>query len=198
MAADLFIYIDDVRNTAPNEKDCWEGAHQVCCRMTWLGIQDAARKRNYPSQIPRAWAGTIAGTRMIQAGIDGLSRGDKAEGISLGMSTKLFIPIHLLPLDRNKLLEKWIRSLWGEDKQGKLELLEPEGWYDSTMKVGQYLWNVAPAAGEAAVEQLGSHIHGRPENTHIFLIPRLCTCHWRKQLGKICDIVLTIEPIHKF
>ena len=59
IAADLFIYIDNVRNTATSERDCWEGGHQVCCRMTWLGIQDAARKKNYPSQTPRAWAGTI-------------------------------------------------------------------------------------------------------------------------------------------
>ena len=59
MAADLFIYIDDVRNTAPSEEECWAGAHQVCCRLTWLGIQDAARKKNFASQTPRAWAGSI-------------------------------------------------------------------------------------------------------------------------------------------
>ena len=59
IAADLFVYIDDVRNTAPSEVEGWKGAHQVCCRLGWLGIQDAARKRNYPSVTPRAWAGTI-------------------------------------------------------------------------------------------------------------------------------------------
>lgn len=33
----------------------------MCCHLTWLGIQDAVRKKhNYPSQTPsRAWAGTI-------------------------------------------------------------------------------------------------------------------------------------------
>ena len=59
MGADLYIYIDDLRNTAPSELEGWEGAHQVCCRLTWLGIQDAPRKRTFSSQTPRAWAGAI-------------------------------------------------------------------------------------------------------------------------------------------
>ena len=46
------------------------------------------------------------------------------------------------------------------------------------------------------MEQLAEHIHEWPENTFIFLIPRLCT--WQKQLGKICDVILTIQPKHKF
>ena len=66
------------------------------------------------------------------------------------------------------------------------------------MDVGNFLWIVAPAAGEVAVEQLCSHIHGRPETHHIFIIPRLCTCSWRKQLLKACDVVLTIQPKYKF
>ena len=59
MAADLFTYIDDLRNTAPSSPECWDGLHQVCSRLTWLGLQDAARKRNGPTQTPRAWAGSI-------------------------------------------------------------------------------------------------------------------------------------------
>ena len=35
-------------------------------------------------------------------------------------------------------------------------------------------------------------------NTHIFLIPRLCTVHYRKQLLKCCDVVLTIDCMHPF
>ena len=59
MAADLFIYIDDLRNTGPTEEECWGGAHQVCCRLTWFGLQDAPRKRNFATQTPRAWSGSI-------------------------------------------------------------------------------------------------------------------------------------------
>ena len=452
-AADLFIYIDDVRNTAPSEEECWRGAHQVCCRLTWLGIQDAPRKKNFPTQTPRAWAGTIihsdqgvvtvlvseekwdktkswvdwilehvgdeigmnhkelercrgflvyvsrtytsfkpylrglhktidgwrpfrdaegwkinweimaakesgewshlldlepdefvkpvgrlrkdfeylkvltsmeappkvvrrrkgvgtafygfgdasgkgfgfaveidgvthsefgqwnecfenehsnfkelrnlvnavesaysngklegcelyiftdnfvaecsyynggsnvnkaldelvfrlwklqmdgkfslfmyhvAGTRMIQAGIDGLSRGDKSEGIARGMSVLEFVPIHKDPFYRSPSLRDWIYSLWNSEVLGELVELEPKQWFTKAMDTGNYLWNVAPGAAETAVEQLCSHIHGRPGNTHLFVVPRLCTSHWRNQLGKACDIVLTILPVHEF
>ena len=453
MAADLFIYIDDLRNTAPSELEGWEGAHQICCRLAWLGIQDAPRKRNYSSQTPRAWAGSIvhsdqdavtllvseekwiktkkwidwvlenvsnaggmchkkllscrgfliyvsrtyrpfkpylrglhktidgwrpfrdeegwkltyaimeakeqgvwgellklepdefikpvkrlkadfqilkrltsanappkvirrrtgcgvaiygfgdasgkgfgscieiegisysqygqwsacieekhsnykelknlvmavekayqdgkldncelylftdnyvaecayynggsnlnreldelvfrlwemqmegtftlyfyhvAGTRMIASGIDGLSRGDKAEGVSRGMSIMDFIPLHLSPMTRSPKLEEWLRSWGTESELGKLEILSPEDWFDKEMDVGTFVWDVPPAAGEAAVEQLCCHVHGRPNGTHIFLIPRLCTSHWRKQLGKVCDILITLHPKHEF
>ena len=62
MAADLFSYIDDLRNTGPTAPECWDGLHQVCCRLCWLGLQDAPRKRNSPSLTPRAWAGSILHT----------------------------------------------------------------------------------------------------------------------------------------
>jgi len=56
MAADLFIYIDDLRPTGPSRRECWAAAHQVGCRLTWFGLQDAARKRRKASQKPGAWA----------------------------------------------------------------------------------------------------------------------------------------------
>ena len=122
----------------------------------------------------------IAGTRMIASGIDGLSRGDKAEGISKGVSVLEVILLYLSPLERSPLIRNWIKSWWLEKDFGKLNELTPEGWFDTSMDVGSFLWNVLPAAGEAVVEQLCSHIHGRPEGTHLFIIPRLCTSHWRK------------------
>ena len=59
IASDLFIYIDDLRITGPTETECWEGAHQVYCQLTWLGLQDAPWKKNYATQTPHAWAGSI-------------------------------------------------------------------------------------------------------------------------------------------
>ena len=41
----------------------------------------------------------VAGTRMISSGIDGLSQGDKSEGIAQGVSVLKFIPIHLSASD---------------------------------------------------------------------------------------------------
>ena len=62
LAADLFIYIDDLRPTGPSKRECWAAAHQVGGRLTWFGLQDAARKRRKASQKPGAWAGTVIHT----------------------------------------------------------------------------------------------------------------------------------------
>ena len=49
----------------------------------------------------------IAGTRMIQTGIDGLSRGNTLEGIMGGKSFLEFIPLHLTAFSRSDPLRKW-------------------------------------------------------------------------------------------
>ena len=139
----------------------------------------------------------IAGTRMIECGIDGLSRGDKSEGISLGEDLLSFIPIHLTPFERSPRLLTWIFSWWDEG-YGPLHVMEPEDWFTLTTEPGNYLWNVPPAAGAEVVELLCGHKHRRPDSMHIFLIPRLCTSRWRKQLLKVSDVDLYILPVHDF
>ena len=139
----------------------------------------------------------VAGTRMIESGIDGLSRGDKSEGIAKGVGMLKFIPIHLNGMERSGKLYGWIKSWW-PNELGELKLRTPEDWFAGVMDVGNFLWMVAPGAGEAAVEQLSAHTHGRSNTHHIFIIPRLCTCCWRKQLLKICDVVFTVLPQHYF
>jgi hypothetical protein len=135
----------------------------------------------------------IAGTRMIESGIDGLSRGDKSEGFAKGESILTHIPIHLKPTERSEMLRPWLEeSIWDSKALGPLHWMSPEDWFDDLLKEGNFVWDVPPSAGETAVEQLCSHTHGRPEAMHIFLIPRLCTSHWRKQLLKCCDLVLTL------
>ena len=136
----------------------------------------------------------IAGTRMIESGVDGLSRGDKGEGVSRGLPVLNYIPTHLTPFYRCSSLENWIYAWWNKDNYlGQLKKLTPEDWFSDYNKKGSFLWNVAPTAGEAAVEQLCAHTHAQPYATHIFVIPRLCTSHWRKQLMKACDCVITIQ-----
>ena len=139
----------------------------------------------------------VAGTRMIASGIDGLSRGDKSEGIARGVSVLNFIPIHQSPIERSIKVLDWITSWW-DNSLGELHRMTPEDWFGRVMEKGNFLWDVPPGGGEVAVEQLCAHTHGRPESHHIFLIPRLCTCHWRKQLLKVCDVVLTIQPKFPF
>lgn len=139
----------------------------------------------------------IAGTRMIESGIDGLSRGDKAEGIALGKDVLQYVPLNLFPFDRSLRLLPWVKSWW-DPEYGPLTEMTCDDWFEKTTDGGNFLWNVPPAAGEVAVEQLCTHRHRRPDSMHVFIIPRLYTSQFRKQLLKVADLELVIQPDHAF
>jgi hypothetical protein len=50
----------------------------------------------------------VAGTRMIDQGADGGSRGDLNQGSMAGESILNFVPLHLLALERSAKLEDWV------------------------------------------------------------------------------------------
>ena len=55
IAADLFIYVDDVRLTGSSSDECREAGRRAASIANFLlGIQDAARKRRFGSQKPGA------------------------------------------------------------------------------------------------------------------------------------------------
>lgn len=58
LAADLKIYVDDMRPTGPTERECWEASQRISSMLGYLGNQDASRKRRPPSQQPGSWAGS--------------------------------------------------------------------------------------------------------------------------------------------
>ena len=62
LAADLFIYIDDLRPTGPTEDETWRASQRTSSVLAWLGLQDAARKRRPPEQEGGAWSGSITHT----------------------------------------------------------------------------------------------------------------------------------------
>jgi hypothetical protein len=59
LAANIFIYVDDARVTAPSKEDCWQATRQAASTVNSLGIQEAGRKRRWGSRRPGAWAGSI-------------------------------------------------------------------------------------------------------------------------------------------
>jgi hypothetical protein len=61
-AAEFFFYVDDNRTTGNTEKEAWLAARRVASVCSYLGIQDAARKRRKASRIPGAWAGAVVST----------------------------------------------------------------------------------------------------------------------------------------
>ena len=158
----------------------------------------------------------VSGERMKAQGTDGLSRGNLTVGVMGGQSMISYVPLHLSALERSSCLEPWLRS-WMDDEE--VEFLSPNHWYtrghDHTgvwkttgdftdplamnypeTKTGIYVWTPAPCAAASAIEELRKARHKRQESMHFVLIPRLMMPHWRKQLFKAADIVLTLPCSH--
>jgi hypothetical protein len=134
----------------------------------------------------------VSGTRMIDEGGDGGSRGDLTQGVMAGRPILDYIPLHLSALEREPALESWIRSWWNEEDQGPLTTLRPEGWFEEGQQDGNFLWVPPPAAADVVVEQLGEARHKRPNCMHITVVPRLMTSRWRKGLLKESDLEIVV------
>ena len=64
IASDVFWNIDDGRSTAPSEGECWKVARKISSTLSFLGLQDAGRKRRGPSYSPGEWPGTMINTEL--------------------------------------------------------------------------------------------------------------------------------------
>jgi hypothetical protein len=59
LAPNFFLYVDDVRNHENTEEESWRVARRAASYCYYLGMQDAPRKCQPPTQIPGAWAGSM-------------------------------------------------------------------------------------------------------------------------------------------
>jgi hypothetical protein len=62
IASDVCIYVDDGRSTGKDEERAWRASSKFAKTASFLGLQDAARKRMAPSQDPEPWFGAKAST----------------------------------------------------------------------------------------------------------------------------------------
>jgi hypothetical protein len=62
IAADLFIFVDNLRPTGPSQLEGWKAASRAASKLNYLGIQDAPRKCRDSSKTPGAWAGSVIKT----------------------------------------------------------------------------------------------------------------------------------------
>ena len=60
------------------------------------------------------------------------------------------------------------------------------------MVEGPRLWELPPAAMEPIMEVFNEDRMAHPCRAHVFMVPRLMTHLWRKQLGKDTDLLMTI------
>ena len=140
----------------------------------------------------------ISGKRMKATGVDGLSRGDLTEGVLAGVDPFSFLPFNLGADERSKgAVSSWVRSWWrtkkGEDWGGlPLEEVTAETMFELKDLKTARLWLVAPAVMETALELFCEDRMAHPQWPHVFVIPRLMTHMWRKDLGKDADVLFTV------
>ena len=142
----------------------------------------------------------VAGTRMKEAGVDGLSRGDFLQGIMAGNH-----PLEYLPLNEDAnfraggAVKEWADSWWGRGgtkgsvNEKPLKLLSPEDWFTLYENEEPRLWCPPPAAMETVVELFNDDRLAHPKIPHVFCVPRLMTHLWRKALEKDADLVFRVD-----
>jgi hypothetical protein len=131
----------------------------------------------------------VAGTRMIEQGTDGLSRGDLNNGVMVGRSMLDFVPLHRTAFERSPKLQDWFAS-W--TKPFCSQFLHHDDWFTRAHKDGTFVWAPQPAAADVMLELLCDARHTRPWNAHIVILPTLMTSRWRKQLIKVSDVNFVI------
>ena len=137
----------------------------------------------------------ISGARMIATGIDGLSRGDRDAGITLGYDLRDFVPLGVSAFDYpDNSLETWCKSWMGDDYNPPLQ---PKDWFLKGQLPGVHVWAPPAAAALIALKELARSRHKRPQHlTHVVLIPRLLYQEeWRKRFEKEVDIWFALSPV---
>jgi hypothetical protein len=107
-----------------------------------------------------------------------------------GKDMRTFIPLHLSPTTREPKVKEWFEDV---TRSLKFKWLTPEGWFSDAHSLGNFIWDIPPAAAEVVVEQLGFARLKRPEALHIILVPRLMTGRWRWHLTRGTDGYIKID-----
>ena len=86
IAADYVGYVDDLRPVGSSEAVCNQCARQVSCRLGYLGIQDASRKRQGASKASGVWAGAVVFANEDGVGVNCTQeKWDKTKGYLLSI-----------------------------------------------------------------------------------------------------------------
>ena len=132
----------------------------------------------------------VAGTRMIEQGTDGLSRGDLMTGVMTGVNMLLYVPLNKSVVERQDNVIPWLESVG--NTAYKWRTLTTHKWFDEAFEEGEFIWTPPPAIADVAVDLLCDARHIRTRTAHMFVYPALMTNRWRKKLGKVADFVFTI------
>jgi hypothetical protein len=130
----------------------------------------------------------ISGDRMIETGVDGLSRGDFESGMLLGYDVRHYLPLARTAFDvAGSTLIPWLKDWMGKDYQRPLD---PEGWFWDGHLPGVHVWIPPPAAALIALRQLARARHKRSYDvTYVVIIPRILYWEeWQTRFEKEMDL----------
>ena len=199
--AEIFIYTDNF----VFESCYYKGYSKTSPELSdvILRLYKAAREGGLTLHV--IW---IAGTRMKEIGVDGLSRGDMLDGIMAGMD-----PVNLVPISQGAdqrsagAVTRWIRGWWKQAQTpgcaetfGQAPLVEvtKDNMFELRNVVGSRLWVLPPAVMETALEMFTEDRVAHPWNAHVFAVPQLMTHLWRHSLGKDADLSFTVQTGNHF
>ena len=128
----------------------------------------------------------IVGTKMIKAGIDGLSWRNNLGGMTKGMNHLQFFLLDQVAAAKSAKLEPWIRTWWGES----LRSLSAKDWFKH--KVDNLLWGTPLTAEDTALEILLNSRIQRPYKSHVMVVPWLMKFSWRNQMGKEAELLFSV------
>ena len=154
----------------------------------------------------------VAGTRMIEQGTDGLSRGNMLEGVMMGDAMLKFVPLHLNALELSEGLKERIRSTFTNIYHESVEFLEPIDWFERghdikdwymtsdgleipAYQIGTFVWTPPPALASIALDEIRQARHKRQDSFHVFIVPKLMVPEWRRDVFKAADFVLELPPV---
>jgi hypothetical protein len=136
----------------------------------------------------------IAGTRMIEIGVDGLSRGEKHIGALADMPESA-APLHLSALQRSVSLRSWLTEWLGDS----FRVATPKDWFQAAQQIGSdsrdetWIWDLPPGAALAALEELGLGRRKRHERLRaVVVVPQLLQNEWRRHFCRIVDFYFVI------
>jgi hypothetical protein len=196
--SEVFVFTDNL-----TVKACCVRGTSSSPKLLALVIQLRALTTKYSLKIN---VFHVAGTRMIEQGTDGVSRGFLGGGVMAGESMSSFIPIHLGAVDRHPGVADWIKS-WSTVS---IIELSPMGWFEAGHDImgweqgrdgffrptlgreNVYLWAPPPFAADIAIAEMRKARIKRQTSTHIFICPRLCSSFWVRQLYKAADFVMEV------
>ncbi|KAL7573962.1 hypothetical protein ACA910_001969 [Epithemia clementina (nom. ined.)] len=86
----------------------------------------------------------------------------------------------------------------GHDIRGRRP---PESWelFEAPkLESGKFVWAPPPGAADVALEELRKARIKRQSSIHVFIVPRLFTMRWFKQLHKAADLVIEVPASTPF